>query len=664
MTINQAKHYKKINISDFISDSQGGTFDIKPFLRLLWMYRWVLLVGTLLGALVGMHMASKQTPVYQSTLSMLVQPQFANLAQVGQGFIEERSYRYYETQYKIIRSRVVLQKVAEQLKLIGENSPYHYTKNQNILFKWLSLIPAVSDMANTHNTRQVIQFGSVESAVRYLRGNLRMLSSDETELLEIKFSSANSELSADVANTTAVAYQEYIKGTKVDRVDQASSWLEKQLITIKSELTDAELELQAFRSKEGAFGTKSLTSGTEKSLDNLGAVKTLARTNYVSVSQRYGERHPKLLAAKAELDAAEFAYSRGSRVAMKDRSKEFDLVRLEEKVESARNLYNMFLQRFQEANKSTDVQLNDSTIVDYALPAKKSSNMTGMKTIFLYIALGFLSCITLVILRFHFDNTYKSHHKLEKHLGFSVLGVLPRLAKNFIQKKSVPSFYRKRGCAVYTENVNRIRSALEFGGEDDSAKVIQLTSSIEGEGKSTLSYNLALSCAYMGKKSIIIDADMRRPQLHNVVSSKAGKEGLSDWLKGKCSLSEIIKESRDNKTLNVITSGSNTKSPLELISSSAMKKLIDALGEHYDCVIVDSPPVLPVADALELGKLSDAVILVVESGRTESTVLREAVDELADAGITPMGTVLSKQSETASEYYYPRRNYGYGYAEA
>ncbi len=661
MTINHAKYYKKINIQDFVGDDQSNAVDLKPLLKLLWLSRWVLLTACILGALLGMHMAGKQTPIYKSTLSMLVQPQFANSAQVGQGFVEERSFRYYETQYKIIRSRAVLEKAALELGIVGSNSPYKYSKNKNILFEWLSSIYSLPE-SMMKRSQNAIQFASIDQAVQYLRDHLQMVSSDQTELLELNFSSPNAQFSADAVNMTATAYQAYTKGNKATKVDKASSWLEKQLSTIKSELTAAESELVSYRSKQGTFGAESLGTEMDRNLQTLDAARTRARTKYSAISQRYGSKHPIMMAAKVELESAELAYSRGAANAKRDRSKEFELVSLEEKVSSARELYNMFLQRYQEANKSTDVQLNDSTIVDFGRPAKYPSNMTGMKTIFLYLTLGFISSITLILLRFHFDNTYRSHRKLEKHLGVPVFGILPKLSKRLTADRDVPCFYRQSQCASYTENVNKIRASLNFkSGKDEPSRIIQITSSIEGEGKSTLSYNLALACAYLGKKTIIIDADMRRPKLHNVVSRGSDNKGLSDWLSSKCNVSEVVKKSRDNEKLSVITSGSVTKSPLELISSDAMQKLIEVLGQHFDCVILDSPPVLPVADALELGKYATTVLLLVESGRTETKLLKDAYERLIDSGITPDGTILSKISARTSEYYYPRREYGYGY---
>ena len=337
------------------------------------------------------------------------------------------------------------------------------------------------------------------------------------------------------------------------------------------------------------------------------------------------------------------------------------MVRLEGNVDSARNLYNMFLQRFQEANKSTDVRLSDATIVDFARPAKVPYNMTGIKTVLLYSLMGLILCGVFITLRFNIDSTFKSHFQVEKRLGISVLSVLPRVEKKLLKGDSFRPFYRRKSCEIYTENINRVRSALQYADNGGSARVVQMTSSIEGEGKSTLSFNLALSCAHLGKKTLIIDADMRRPQLHRVIKNFKGKQGLSDWLKGECSLAEVINECKYEKSLHVIPSGSRTDSPLELLSSAALDKVVETLREHYDQVIIDSPPILPVADSLVIGRKVDGVIMVIEAQRTDTKVAQQALAQLDEAGVAPIGVVLSKLTDSAAEYYYPRKHYGYGY---
>lgn len=666
MAVNQAKVYKTISIDEFLSGNSIDGFSINSILRLLKIYRWPLLASLLVGALIGMHIATKQVPMYRSSLSMLVQPQFANSAQVGQGYLlEERSYRYYETQYRIIRSRAVLSRVIDKLSLLSKGPSYQYAINSNVLLVLLRKIVDIDPNVGSFGIERIksLAFKSTEPAIQYISSNLSLVSSDQTELLELKFSSPSSRFSADVLNAIAEAYQDYLEDSKTSRVDQASSWLTEQLADIKSELKQAELELQQYRTNFGAFDAKNLTNTTEKSLSELRAAKNEANIKYKALIQRYGPKHPKLVAAKTELQIAQNELSRGSSKAVDDRGREFDLVRLEGNVESARNLYNMFLQRFQEANKSTDVRLSDATIVDYAQPSTRPHNITGVKTILLSSLLALFLCGGFILLRFNFDNTFKSHFQVEKNLGFPVLSILPKMSKKLIKGDSLYPLYRRKNCAIYTENINRIRGSLQYADNGKPAHVVQMTSSVEGEGKSTLSFNLALACAHMGKKTVIIDADMRRPQLQRVIKNK-NKLGLSDWLSGNCSLSEIIYECQYNEALHVIPSGTRTGSPLELLSSNGLENVIKILRENYEQVIIDSPPILPVADSIVIGRKVDGVVVVIEAQRTETKVAQQALGQLEEAGITPIGTVLSKLDDTATEYYYPRKHYGYGYGNS
>ncbi len=666
MTVNQAKNFKTINIRDFLNDEGVNSFSIVPMLRVLWLYKWALLISFIVGAGIGLHISTKQTPLYRSSLSMLVQPQFANSAQVGQGYLDERSYRYYETQYRIIRSRAVLDRVVGKLNLL-DNTIYQYPASRNLFAAFLDKVaPGFNYSTDEAPDYVQLKFASVDAAVANINSHLQLLSSDQTELLELRFSAPDPKFSADVVNAIAQSYKDYLEETKTNRVTQASSWLMEQLTEIKQELKTAEQALQQFRAREGTFNTKNLEISTEKSLSELKEALTAAQLHYKQLLQRYGPKHPKLLDAKAQVEIAQSELDNGSTQAVKKRGTEFELVRLEGNVDSARNLYSMFLQRFQEANMSTDVSLSDATIVDYAKQPKNPYNMTGSKTIILSAMLGLLLCGGFITLRFHFDNTFKSHYQVEKRLGVSVLSVLPNVAKLQKVMNRMQPLYRKKHSAIYTENINRIRSALQYADEGQAAKVIQLTSSVEGEGKSTLSFNLAIACAHLGKKTLIIDADMRRPQLQRVIKKNEGDngKGLSDWWQGGISLAEAIKDCKYDPDLQVMPSGSRTASPLELLSSEAFDRLIVTLREHYDHVIIDSPPILPVADGLEIGRRVDGVIMVIEAEKTQSTVVKQAIAQMDEADIVPFGAVLSKLTETASEYYYPRRYYGYYYGES
>lgn len=657
MTVNQAKNFKTISIRDFLNDEGGTTFSILPALRMLWLYKWWLLIAALISAAVGLHISTQQTPMYRSKLVMLVQPQFSNLAQVGQGYTSERSYRYYETQYRIIRSRAVIGRVVSKLKLLDGKS-YTYPGKSNVLLAAVDILVPGGGYAESQVKPRELRFGTADAAVGYINANLRMVSSDQTELLELQFTSPNAEFSSEVLNAIAQSYKDYIEETKTQRVTQASSWLTEQLAEIKLELREAEQKLQEFRAREGTFDTQNLENSTENNLTELRQNVNLAKLEYRQLLQRYGELHPKLLDAKARLQAAESELARGSSVAVKERGKEFELVQLEGNVESARNLYSMFLQRFQEANMSTDVRLSDATIVDFAKPALRPFNVTGIKTVILSALVGLFGCVGLILLRFHFDNTFKSHVQIERRLGLPVLSVLPtetRLAKS---SNRLSPLYRSKNCAVYTESINRIRSALQYANGGGLNKVTQLTSSVEGEGKSTLSLNLAIACSHLGRKTIVIDADMRRPQMQRIVADGSSKTGLSDWLKGDVPLSDAIKTCQFHPDLHVMPAGNRTDEPLELLSSEAFGKLLNSLREHYDHILIDSPPVLPVADGVEIGRKVDGVILVIEAEKTRSDVVKQALAQLEEANVMPLGAVLSKLTERATEYYYPRRYYG------
>jgi len=210
--------------------------------------------------------------------------------------------------------------------------------------------------------------------------------------------------------------------------------------------------------------------------------------------------------------------------------------------------------------------------------------------------------------------------------------------------------------SVYAEAINRIRSSLQYTNAGEPASTIQLTSSLEGEGKSTLAFNLALAMARMGRKTLIIDCDMRRPRLHRLTDTKQDP-GLSDLLEGNVKAREAVRSYPSASNFYIMTAGTRTEQPLELLSSQRFERLLKNLSQTFDHIIIDSPPILPIADALEIGRHMDAVLLVIEAEKTTTDIAKDAMSLLSEAGIQPAGAILSKLGARSSAYYYPQKYY-------
>ena len=202
--------------------------------------------------------------------------------------------------------------------------------------------------------------------------------------------------------------------------------------------------------------------------------------------------------------------------------------------------------------------------------------------------------------------------------------------------------------SIEAEAYRRLRTNIEYSSFDDKYKVIVVTSSFPGEGKSTTAGNLAISMSDTEKKVLLIDCDVRKPSLHRKFKISNSK-GLTELIMGKSSFNEI--SYKYNENLTIITSGSKVPNPSELLGSEVMYRFLQEARENFDYVIMDTPPVKLVTDAQILGSKADGTLLVVKAESTKKNQVASSVDLLRKVNATVMGTVLNAVKYTVEKKY-------------
>ena len=264
---------------------------------------------------------------------------------------------------------------------------------------------------------------------------------------------------------------------------------------------------------------------------------------------------------------------------------------------------------------------------------------------------GLLLAAALVALREALDTTIKTNDDLAELTSLPVLGSIP-FDKNAAQRRVAMD---TASTSVRAEAFRKLRANLQFAQVDDTPKVIVVTSPVPGEGKTTTSVNLALSLADAGLRTCLVDADLRRPSVAPTFGLVEGA-GLTTVLIGQARVEDVTQQAGGR--LAVLTSGAVPPNPTELLSCGRMADVLRELAETYDVVIVDSAPLLPVADTIGLAPLADGVLLVVRASKTGRDQIRDAAESLSRTGVRILGAVFSMS--TASK----NKAYGYGYAPA
>jgi polysaccharide biosynthesis transport protein len=277
-----------------------------------------------------------------------------------------------------------------------------------------------------------------------------------------------------------------------------------------------------------------------------------------------------------------------------------------------------------------------ATILESAQVPNEPSSPNAMRNVGLGLVLGLLAGVGIAILRNVLDTKIRSEQDVRALTSSPILGVVA-----FDQEvPRHPVILRDEPLAAPSEAVRRLRTNLQFIDVASRPKSIVISSSVAGEGKSTIAINLAVSLADTGARVILIDADLRRPSMADYIGIE-GNVGLTTVLIGRADVEDVI-QPLGRSTLDLLPAGQIPPNPSELLGSPAMAGLLDRLSASYDMVLLDSPPLLPVIDAAVLTKIAGGALIVVGADRIHRPQLEETIGALETAGAHIFGIVVNK----------------------
>lgn len=445
----------------------------------------------------------------------------------------------------------------------------------------------------------------------------------------------------------------------------------------------------------------------------LGELQILA----AQLSARFGPENPKLLEVQNQIAALEKQISSGTstlesrlradyeRAVRDERLLKESLERakgeasqqnqaaiqfniLKQNVETAKALYNDFLQKTSQANVQVAEQHNNLDLIEPARLPAAPIGPKRLRAILIGLFLSLVLGIGLALALEYLDNTVKNVEDITRVAQLPTLAVIPAIGTATVRilndrKRAEQRAMAEQGAPASNANSLAPRPGYPMVGRESLASVVEayrmlrtsvllstagsaprkilVTSGQPSEGKTTTAVNTAISMAQLGASVLLIDADMRRPAVHKAFKV-AQPRGLSTYLSGRGSLKELI-QPLPIKNLSLLPCGPIPPNPAELISSERMRMMILKLAAHYDHIIIDSPPVINVTDPVILSTMVDGVILVVQSGKSTREVLRRAKQELAGVGAKIFGVVLNNvdfKREGYDEYEYHRYYSSYG----
>jgi len=337
--------------------------------------------------------------------------------------------------------------------------------------------------------------------------------------------------------------------------------------------------------------------------------------------------------------------------------------RLSRQSTSLETVYDMLQARLKEAEIAQAVEPGDVRISDFAVFPREPIRPRKLRSLVLSLLIGLTLGLLLAAGRDYLDETIHTREELSDITGLPVLALIPRIqgmatnGNGSLLRKEKPVqdrlVARDDISNPVSEAYRAFRTNITFLDLETPAKVLVFTSPGPGEGKSTSAANLAITLAQQGSRVVLVDCDLRRGIAHRVFGA-AKEPGLTNVLLGTVGLNEAVSpvDVGDTRTLDILSTGTLPPNPSELLGSSRMREVIGALREHYDHVIVDSPPLNVVTDAAVLGTAADGVILIARAGSTEKGALRFARDQLRAVQAPVSGAVLNDVDFKGRDRYY------------
>jgi capsular exopolysaccharide synthesis family protein len=349
---------------------------------------------------------------------------------------------------------------------------------------------------------------------------------------------------------------------------------------------------------------------------------------------------------------------------MKEKAIQYNILKRE--ADTNKELYKGLLQRMKEAGISAGIMASNIQVVDQAELPTRPHKPNKQLNLLLAVVVGLFLGVGLAFFFEYLDNTVKTPEDVEQLIRLPSFGMVPEISyerkKRMEKGTSYPvelvTFGHPK--SMLSEAYRNIRTSILLSFPEKPPKKIAISSPNPAEGKTTTVINTAIALSQTGARVLIIDSDLRKPRVHRVFNEENGV-GLSNFLSGHAALESIIKKT-DIPNLSYIPSGPIPPNPSELIGSNLFKSMMQSLGERFDHLVLDSPPVLGFADAIILSTSVDGIILVVLGGKTPRETLQRAKEVLHQVNAKILGVVINRIDIQRSDYgyYYYRYHYYYG----
>lgn len=716
-------------------ESRPLQLHIGDYVRILRKHVWLIVAILVAGILLGTGYLVRQPRIYRATGTLHIDTtppevlgSVKEVVDLGAGDYWSNK-EFYETQYRIISSRDVLERVVEREGL-----------DRDAEFLGVARIADPAKRAEAT---------AAADAVGILQASLRVDPVKNSQLVEISIDDTDPERAAKLSNAVMDAYIERNLDRRMEGTRAASDWLGEQMGDLKTKLESSELALYNFKKDQDILSTSledrqniisqrlvalndSLNDVITRRVELESAVKeaealrqkdagnplwalalgkvldstvvSALRQDLIdqekevaTLAERYLDKHPQRVVAEEKLQIvrarlatesqavveamrSEYRAVVTSEQRLKDliegvkaeafelNKKEIDYKKLGREQSNNQRLYDLVLSRLKEADLTALLKANNIRKLEPALVPTAPIKPRPAMILFITLLLSSLAALGVAVLVEILDRTLKNEADVEQALGVPFLGMVPSINAAGARRRdrdddpSRDLFVFNNPKSAAAECCRAIRTNLLFMSPDRELKRIAVTSSGPQEGKTTTCINVGVAMAQAGSRVLLIDTDMRRPRLHRAFGL-SNEIGLSTVVVGETPVGSAIKTT-DVPNLFVLPCGPVPPNPAELLHTERFREVLAQLGEQFDRLVFDTPPLIAVADAAVLSTAVDGVMLVTRFRKTTRDVARRVLRSLRDVNAPVLGAVMNDVDLESREYgYYYYRRYGYYYSE-
>ncbi|RVU83422.1 polysaccharide biosynthesis tyrosine autokinase [Leucothrix sargassi] len=493
--------------------------------------------------------------------------------------------------------------------------------------------------------QKLADYAKSQSIIQVDGESSQSLSAQKTAELNVAFTAAQGErIEAEARYRELSASQ----GVMSVLENSAIQGLQKTIVDLRSEY---QKNLQQYKpGYPSMISLRKQIAQFQLQLENeIAAVKKAARSSLYAV----------YLAAKEKEESLQRALDAQKDTLLAERDRGIEYGNLLRQVGIQRQVYQELLLRETEVSIAAGIDSNNISVVDAAILPYQARSPNIKMNLALGGVLGLMLGAVIAFLLEFLSNGIKSSEELKKALGLPLLGVVP----NVVEKKPAAHFMAAidNPSSAMAEAYRSVRTNLLFSSADGVPKVISVTSAIPGEGKSSSCMNLATTFASSGKRVLLIDADMRKPVVHKHLKLD-NSAGLSSFLSWQVEVTEIVQKTMI-ENVSVVTAGPIPPNPSELLSSARLDEIFAMVPEHFDVVIVDSPPIIGLADALVIANRVQATLMVSAYDHAEKNAVLGAAERLRQARANVLGVLFTKVKSGYGHTAYYGDEYLYKYGE-